>query len=50
MVTSEAVLEPMAQCLSIVDLGFNMEVLTDKQLQGCSQVAMSKSDTSIHPS
>ncbi len=43
-------MESMAQCLSFVDLGFDTEVLTDKQLQGRSQDAVSKSDTSIHPS
>ncbi len=32
-VTSEAVMEHMAQRLSFVDPGFDMEVYTDKQLQ-----------------
>lgn len=32
-VTSEAVMEHMAQRLSFVDPGFDMEVFTDKQLQ-----------------
>ena len=32
-VTSEAVMEHMAQRISFVDPGFDMEVFTDKQLQ-----------------
>ena len=34
-VTSEAVMEHMAQRLSFVDPGFDMEVYTDRQLQVC---------------
>lgn len=47
-VTSEAVMEHMAQRLSFVDPGFDMEVFTDKQLQVLPFTALLNSRTGPH--